>query len=613
MILQALAAYYERQQTASSGGDRVAPAGFEYKEIPFVIELDHAGDFVSLADTRGRDGNIKTAQRFLVPQAEKRTVQVKANLLWDTAEYVLGIPDQKKLDERQKKGKADDYLSRVKDMHRAFIARLDELPESTQEDAGVQAVRTFFRGDRRDDRLGAIQALPAWEDIAKTNPFMGFRLHGDLDLVCQRPDVVAALRQSPAQPEEAGAVCLLSGKPGLIERLHPPIKGVWGAQTSGANIVSFNLGAFRSYGKLQGANAPISKAAASAYTSALNHLLRKESSQRVQVGDTSTVFWAEQPNALETALPDIFGEPPKDDPDQGTRAIAELYRAVSSGHFALGTGEDRFHVLGLAPNAARISIRFWETAPAIELAQRIRQHFEDLRIARGPNDPEYLSLFRLLVSCAQQGKADNIPPHLGGDVMRAILTARPYPTTLLHAAVQRCRAEQRVTYPRAAAIKAWLCRDQRRAGADSFNPATEPTPMLDVANPSPAYRLGRLFATLERIQEEASPGINATIRDRFYGAASGTPVSVFPTLMRLKNHHIGKLTKGRAVNMERLIAEILEGLADFPSQMAMPDQGRFAIGYYHQRQAFFTKRTPKTGTTDPNIDDPHIDHKETDS
>ncbi|WPL16446.1 CRISPR-associated protein Cas8c/Csd1, subtype I-C/DVULG [Thiorhodovibrio winogradskyi] len=588
MILQALAAYYQRLQAAETGGESFAPAGFEYKEIPFVIELDPEGSLIGLTDTRGRDGNLKSSQRFLVPQAEKRTVQVKANLLWDTAEYALGIPDPKKLDERQKKGKADDYLDRVQEMHRAFIARLDELPDDTRADAAIQAMRSFLR----EAPLGAMQALPVWEDITKTNPCIGFRLRGDLDLVCQRPLVVDALRQPPAASED-GAICLLSGERGTIERLHPPIKGVWGAQTSGANIVSFNLGAFRSYGKLQGANAPIGKAAASAYTTALNHLLRKESPQRVQVGDSSTVFWAEQPNALETALPDLFGEPPKDDPDRGTRAIAELYRAVASGQFAVGKGEDRFHVLGLAPNAARISIRFWETAPALELAQRIRRHFEDLRIARGPNDPEYLSLFRLLVNCAQQGKGDNIPPNLGGDVMRATLNGRPYPTTLLHAAVQRCRAEQRVTYPRAAVIKAWLCRDQRRAGTNSLNPAPEPTPMLDLANPSPAYRLGRLFATLERIQEEASPGINGTIRDRFYGAASGTPVAVFPTLMRLKNHHIGKLAKGRAVNMERLIAEILDGLADFPNQMAMPDQGRFAIGYYHQRQAFFTKRPAK--------------------
>lgn len=115
--------------------------------------------------------------------------------------------------------------------------------------------------------------------------------------------------------------------------------------------------------------------------------------------------------------------------------------------------------------------------------------------------------------------------------------------------------------------------------------------MLDLSNANPAYRLGRLFAALEKIQEEASPGLNATIRDRYYGAASSTPVSVFTTLLRLKNHHIGKLSPGRATQMEKLLGEILGEVSDFPRQLALPDQGRFALGYYHQRQAFFTKST----------------------
>ncbi len=210
-----------------------------------------------------------------------------------------------------------------------------------------------------------------------------------------------------------------------------------------------------------------------------------------------------------------------------------------------------------------------------------------MRITRGPRDPEHLSLFRLLSACAVQGKADNIPPTLGGDLMRAILEDLPYPATLLSAVVHRCRAEQRVTYPRAAAIKAWLTRASRTQ--NEARSGKEIQPMLDPDNPSPAYRMGRLFAALEKIQEEASPGLNATIRDRYYGAASGNPVSVFPTLLRLKNHHVGKLNPGRAVNLERLLGDILSGVADFPAHLSLPDQGRFALGYYHQRQALFTK------------------------
>jgi len=308
------------------------------------------------------------------------------------------------------------------------------------------------------------------------------------------------------------------------------------------------------------------------------------------------VFWAEEPHELETTLPDLFGEPPKDDPDRGADALRALYRAVETGRFAVGSGDARFHVLGLAPNAARIAVRFWETAPAIELARRIKRHFDDIAVARSPRDPEHLSLLRLLVATAVQGKADNIPPKLGGEVLRAIVDGLPYPATLLNAAVQRCRAEQQVTYPRAAAIKAWLNRDVRRQRLS--NPTREEfTQMLDSDNPSTAYRLGRLFATLEKIQEEASPGLNATIRDRYYGAASATPVAVFTTLLRLKNHHLGKLHAGRATQMERLIGEIMTGLDDFQRHLTRPEQGRFALGCYHQHQAFFHKRDRDTEAT----------------
>lgn len=224
----------------------------------------------------------------------------------------------------------------------------------------------------------------------------------------------------------------------------------------------------------------------------------------------------------------------------------------------------------------------------MELAGRIRQHFEDIRVARAPHDPECLSLFCLLIACAVQRKPDNIPPILGGDIMRAILEDMPYPISWLNAAVQRCRAERKVTYPRAAGIKACLNRAIRNANRTRIHKEGEFQAMLDTTNLNPAYRLGRLFATLEKIQEDASPGLNATIRDRYYASASSTPVAVLPTLLRLKNHHLAKLNPGRAVQMEKLLGEIMVGLTDFPPYLTLPDQGRFALGYYHQRQAFFT-------------------------
>lgn len=577
MILQALNDYYRRKQVAPDAEDRLPAFGFEEKEIPFIIEVDTDGRLLHLADTRSRQGKKQVAQRFLVPQGVKKTSGVAANLLWDTAEYVLG------LDTRGKP-------QRVAEQHAAFRARIDALPPFAQQDEGVRAVKAFLAGID----LKALEDCPAWSDVIDTNALVTFRLHGDLDLVCQRPAVVSGMiNQEPDQEREHA--CLITGERTAIERLHPAIKGVWGAQTSGANIVSFNLDAFSSYGKSQGDNAPVGKPAAFAYTTALNHLLAKGSGQRVQVGDASTVFWAEEPHDLETMVPDLFGEPPKDEPDRGADALRALYKSVNTGKFTVGRSDARFHVLGLAPNAARIAIRFWETASAMELARRLRRHFDDIAVVRAPHDPEHLSLFRLLTACAVQNKADNIPPNLGGEIVRAILEDLPYPAAWLSTAVQRCRAEQKVTYPRAAGLKACLNRSIRFTDRSRTKPENDFQTMLDKTNPNPAYRLGRLFAALERIQEDASGGagkLNATIRDRYYGAASSTPVAVFTTLLRLKNHHLGKLGPGRVVQMEKLLGEIMSELDDFPKHLSLPDQGRFALGYYHQRQAFFNKSEP---------------------
>ncbi|WP_296872418.1 type I-C CRISPR-associated protein Cas8c/Csd1 [Tibeticola sp.] len=587
MILQALDAYYHRKEADPDAAQRLPPDGFEEKEIPFLLELDADGTVFNIVDTREGADKKKAARRFLVPQAVKKTSGVAANAFWDNAEYVLGLPDPKKLGDSQMKGTEAEYRTRLAEMRTAFRQRIASL--SISHDVGVAAILAFL--DAID--LSTLARFSPFADIEASNPLLSFRLRGDVELVCQRPAVVAAL--AAQQPGEPDGICLVTGQKAQIERLHPAIKGVWGAQTSGANIVSFNLDAFRSYGKEQGTNAPVGRAAAFAYTTALNHLLAKGSRQRMQVGDASTVFWAEAPHELEDTMVDLFGEPTKDDPDKSVDAVRALYAAVETGRFSVGQPDTRFHVLGLAPNAARISIRFWETATAHVLAGRIKRHFDDLEIGHASYEPRYLSLFRLLTSVAVLNKADNIPPNLGGDVMRAILEGLPYPRTLLNLAVTRCRAEQQVTYARAAALKASLNRWIRFRQS----PEKEFLPMLDPANTNPGYLLGRLFATLERIQEDAAGGpgkLNATIRDRYYGAASSTPAAVFSTLLRLSKHHLGKLATGLAISRERLIGEIMDRFeADsFPPRvLPLAEQARFALGYYHQRQAFFTKSEPK--------------------
>lgn len=343
MILQALNDYYRRKCDDADPAQRLPAFGLEQKEIPFVLEITTEGELVQLLDTRTlNEKKKKVAQSFRVPQGEKKAAGVIANLLWDTLEYVLGVDT---------KGKPE----RVVEQHAHFVARIESLPQSARDDAGIQAVLKFFGCFN----LHQLEAQPTWAQALEVNAVMTFRLHGDVDLVCQRPAVVKAVLNVTTDADTRLAMCLVTGNDAPVQRLHTAIKGVWGAQTAGANIVSFNARAFESYGKRerQGDNAPVSQAAAFAYTTALNHLLRKDSDQRIQVGDASTVFWADRDSEFESIVADIFGDPPKDDPDRGAHAVQALLNAIQSGQHGGLDDNNRFHVLGLAPNAARISIR----------------------------------------------------------------------------------------------------------------------------------------------------------------------------------------------------------------------------------------------------------------
>jgi CRISPR-associated protein Csd1 len=577
MILQALNRYYERSEN-------LPREGWVRRGVDYVIVLDSQGKCVNIKVVgefkKGKTIPSEMLVTAIGKQAMKHTNSGKdANLLWDNASFVFGTGN-----------KGDVKLV-------SFISTLENWLGKV-DDPGVKAVRSFCLNLQKQPKAVSelIERFNLKDDFDKRDPVLTFQLVNDVEGVHFRSPVRVAYETALSATQSGESLhgnCLVTGQIDVpLASNESVIKGVWGGQPAGCNIVSFNARAFESYGKRErnGENAPISVQASFAYTTALNHLL--SSKQRIQVGDASTVFWAEEPHDLEHALPDLFGDPPKDDPDKNVRAVEALYSAVHTGKFTEGGPDTRFHVLGLAPNAARISIRFWETATALELGRRIKQHFDDIEIIHADYEPRYLSLFRVLTGVALLNKVDNIPPNLGGEVMRAILAGLPYPATLLNQAVMRCRAEQKVTYARAAAIKASLNRQIRFRQS----PEKEFPPRLDLENKNPGYRLGRLFATLEKIQEDANPGLNATIRDRYYGAASSTPSAVFSTLLRLSKHHLGKLSDGLAINREKLTGEIMSGFDpdDFPPRvLSLPDQARFALGYYHQRQVFFIKSEPK--------------------
>ncbi|MDO9453744.1 MAG: type I-C CRISPR-associated protein Cas8c/Csd1 [Stagnimonas sp.] len=580
MILQALNDYYHRKQAAD--GDSIAPEGFEFKEIPFLIVLKSDGSVLTVRDTREGEGKARRAKTYTVPKAVKRTVGIAANLLWDNAEYTLALPCE------GRETSAEDLAKR----HAAFKQRLDK-DLSGCDDAGLSALRAFLQSLD----LVALAAFPAFADVQASNGNVSFQLAGESELIANRLTLVERLQQTPEPAAEGsadGVRCLVSGEMDELARLHDSIKGVWGAQTAGANIVSFNLAAFNSYGKTQGGNAQVGKKAATNYAAALNALLHKDSKQRVQVGDASTVFWASKPDTPAESLFAMFAGTTGDAPDAGTKLVSSLYASVNNGAYQAEDGNERFYVLGLAPNAARLSVRFWYAAPIKEFALHIHQYFQDVEIDLPAYEKRrFFSLYQLLRSIALLGEAKNIPPNIAGETLRAIVSGLPLPAALLNMAVMRCRAERQVTPPRASLIKACLTRQARL----DHQPEHTLTMSLNLEDTRPAYRLGRLFAALERIQTDAMGDVNSGIRDRYYGSASASPASIFGVLLKNANNHLGKLKPGIATNHRKLLGEVMDGLDDLPTQMPLAQQGLFAIGYYHQIQAFYaSKSSPETNT-----------------
>ena len=589
MILQSLYEYYQRKPD-------LPREGWMEKEIDFVAVVDALGNCQALNSMLERRGRNWVGKSYSVPAIAPRALKhdasgSDANLLWDNVSFALG------------------YGNNGNKKARYFRKELREWCRGKTDDPAILGLRRFLvRIARYPSQLEKLLGKPDLQtpEIRKAlenGGAVAFRFSEDFEsLICHRPTVRNLVGLKHDSKEKLGS-CLISGEREAIARLHNSLEGITDKPGSPARkyLVSFqvNMG-LDSYGKEKGTNAPVGKRAAFAYTTALNYLLA--SKQRIQIGDASTVFWAAADSRMESLLSQFFDEPPQDDPDQGTNAVKALFEAPLAGAPAIYHDGTRFYVLGLAPNAARVAVRFWHVATVGELARHIRQHFEDLEIVRPRYvDRPFLSLKALLVSISPLGDLDKLPPKLAGDFMKAILDGTSYPQTLLQAALRRIHAEQakkdekgrqkeHVTYERAALIKAWLNRLTRNTGLNE-----EITVSLDESNINSGYRLGRLFAVLEKVQAEANPGLNTTIRDSYFGSASSTPSAVFPTLMRRNQHHMTKLRKekpGLYVTRDKLIQTIcndgIDGKLGFSPILSLADQGRFVIGYYQQRQNLFT-------------------------
>ena len=499
-------------------------------------------------------------------------------------------------------------LSTPKDKERFRLASAHYLAlEKRVDDPSFSAVCQFY--EKWDVATAEAHSVLAakWPDIAKTTGMFVFRRDGELPFVHAISGVKKAwakIKTELVSAEDVSGQCLVTGESGVLEPVHPSIKGVQGAQSSGAAIVSFNASAFVSYGKTQSLNAPVGKLAAFKYSTALIWLLAGRR-QCVQIGDTSTVFWCE---AHEAPFLSIFGEVMgvrRESQDASLLGDLKSRMTCLNGTGGmppeLGPAKSRFYVLGLAPNAARLSVRFWYVSTLGETFDHLKAHFKALRIERQFGDdskhpePEYPAPWMLLRETARE--SDGIPPVLGGELMRAILTGEKYPESLYVSVLRRIVADRTVNYYRASVLKAILTRNHSNQLVSSI------TMSLDTTCKDPSYLLGRLFAALEKAQSDSAPDIKATIKDRFFSSASATPSMIFPRLIQLNQHHMRKLKgekPGMAVNDEKLIGSIMESLGvdklpngvytGFPKRLSLEAQGLFAIGYYHQRNDFFKKK-----------------------
>ncbi|MBZ9558375.1 MULTISPECIES: type I-C CRISPR-associated protein Cas8c/Csd1 [unclassified Modicisalibacter] len=593
MILSALNDYYQRL----AADYKVPLPGFSSEKISYALVFSAEGVPLQVVDLRDTSGKKPRPRAMQVPVDKGRTSGIHAYPLWDKTAYALGV--------------TNGTGKRLSEEHAAFKARQIEL-FGENDDPVLQAFLRLIERWRPE----ALAELPGYtEEMLDTN--VVFRLDGERQYLHET--LAAREIWQAALQKEAGdeGQCLITGEIASLGTDHPRIREVNGAQSSGASLVSFNSDAYESYGYKGQTNASISKTAIFGYATALNYLLRRDNDnhQRLQIGDATVVFWAEASDAAHAEAAENFlamANAPPDD-EQEAAKLGSLLTQVAQGRplkeiDPILEPRTRMFVLGLAPNAARLSVRFWYADTLDELARHYAQHHRDMALEPTPWKGIAPGSWWLVLQTApmhggQRPKADDVPPQLAGELMRAILTGSRYPQSLLSNLVMRFRSDGHITGARIALCKAVLARAARLA--TQANSTTQEVPVsLDRHSTHPGYLLGRLFAELENAQRGALGNqLNATIRDRYYGAASATPASVFPMLLRNAQHHLSNLRKqgkgGLAHTIEDEIGAIIGGLGDtFPRHLKIEDQGRFAIGYYHQSQARFSKREPDTETTE---------------
>ena len=584
MILQALTAYYEQLVRQ---GKLSAPGWDDSFKVSYELRLNDAGQLVSVLDLRTETKmgkkTVLAPRAMRVPAHEKRSSGIAANFLCDNSSYLLGA------DEKGKPERAADCFKACAKLHHAILDGVDS--------PAARALLAYF--DRWDPAQASTHPLlqEQWKEITgNANLIFGYEAadHSH-SFVNDDPAIQNAWQAhyNDRSTDSDMGQCLITGKYAPIERTHPNISGVPGAQSSGAALVSFNAPAFCSYGHEQGDNAPVSKYAAFAYTTALNRLLADRDHCK-HVGDTTILCWAEnaEPVYQDAMSMFLFGA----DEAAGIQEsdVQAALKRLSAGQTVPFlekelSPDQHFYLLGLAPNAARLSVRFFLRDTFGSFAQNLQKYAEEMAIDCSEKEKfRTLPIWAVVNETTRTvpGQPAKPSPQLAGDLLRAVLTGGRYPATLLNGVTLRIRAEQAVTRGRAAVIKAYYLRNY----PTELNKEVYTVSLNETTNVP--YLLGRLFSVLEAVQKAANPGINTTIKDRYFDAACAAPVMVFSTLLRLSQKHLHKLNDGLATHYDKQITELMAQLPEsgFPARLSLPDQGKFTIGYYHQTQKRFTKK-----------------------